>query len=188
MIGLTELRDFLRLRDDEHDDDSFIMQLEANAVAMVESATGYTYPAQGPVVEYVRGTGTDELFLGLTPTADPTEVLERAKVGDVGTAITSAQSDGWVRRGGRLVRKAGAVWIRGAEYQVTYVGGFVPDTEPGDVRQAVMQIVGVLFRGRGKDGLRSETVGGADSSYSYQKTDAAIKEITDALPHRGVFA
>lgn len=188
MIGLTELRDYLRIRPDSHDDDALLEQLEVNAVAIVETATGYSYPALGTIIEYMRGTGTEELFLQLLPTADPTEVRERLAIGDTGTAITPAQSDGWVLRGNRLLRKAGGVWVRGAEYQVTYPAGYLGDDEPADVRMAVTQIVGVLYRGRGKDGFDSETVGGADSSYTYQKTEAAIKAITDTLPHRGVFA
>lgn len=187
MIGLGLLRDYLRLTDLQHDDDELIQELERNAVTIVESATGYRFPAEGDVVEYVKGTGTADLYLALTPTAEPSQVLERTDVGDTGTAITAAQSDGWVVRGTKLVRKAG-FWTLGAEYQVTYPGGFEPENEPGDVRQAVMQITGILYRGRGKDGFKSETVGGSSSSYAYDKVEDAIKAITDTLPHRGVFA
>lgn len=184
MIGLSLLRDYLRLTESEHEDDDLIMEFEAAAVATVQSFTQIVYGPEGEVVEYVRGVGTADLYLALYPSGAPSEVIEHAVPGDAGTEITS---DGWVLRDTRLVRKSG-VWTRGYEYQVTYAAGYGDGQEPADVRQAVMSIVGVLYRGRGKDGLKTETVGGTASSYSYGKTDEAIKEIVSLLPRRGVFA
>lgn len=186
MITLDTLRDFLRIPIDDHDDDAVIELIEQNAVSMIETQTGITYPAAAAsIVEYVRGNGTPDLFLAGNLTADPTEVLERAAVGDVGEAITAAQSDGWVRRGNRLLRKADAVWTLNYEYQISYAGGYAADAGPGDVRQAVMSIVAIIYRGRGTEGSSSESIGG----YSVSRNDAEqIRLIMDSLPHRPVFA
>lgn len=141
--------------------------LEQAAVTIVETWQGIRYPAAGTQVEFIRvgrpipnsnlgvlstvwTIGNKDLFLTLNPTADPTEVLERADVGEVGTPITAAQSDGWVRRGTVLVRK-GTVWKEGFEYQVTYAGGYAAGTEPDNVRQAVKSVTLVLYNRRGAE-------------------------------------
>lgn len=184
MIDLPTLRAFLGLEDDDTEDDVLLADtIEPAAVAIVQTHTGYTYSATGNVVEYARGTGTADLYLEATAAGDPTSIIERADVGDEGTAITAAQSDGWVRRGNRLVRKAG-VWTHGHEYAITYPAGYATDAEPALIRMAVMRIVAALYRQRGHEGLRSEAIG----PYTANPNSDAIRDILNDLPRRGVFA
>jgi hypothetical protein len=180
MIGLTLLRDYLGLTESEHDDDDLIQELEASAVATVQSFTQFTYGPEGEVIEYVVGDGTANLYLSMYTSDLPTEVLDSE-----GTAVTD-----FVLRGTRLMHTTG-VWTRGTEYTVTYTGGYGDGEEPADVRMAVMQIVALRYRGRGHEGFQSENVGGAAGGYSYTRgvdEHESIKEILALLPRRGVFA
>lgn len=157
--------------------DPLLLQIEQQAVRVVEDYQGITYPPAGTIIEFLDGRGSDKLFLHSNPVADPTEVLDRADVGDVGTVITSAQSDGWVRRGSVLERKQ-TVWQLGHEYQVTYSGGYIYGSEPDNVRAAVTGVATRIYRKRGIEGvagpggLKSEDVG----EYSYELFDASSVE------------
>lgn len=182
-MEVSELKEWLGIEDDHTDDDALLAELIPRGKAIVQTYTGYSYDDAGDVVEYVRGLGTPELFLMLNPTADPTEVLERADVGDAGAAIVAADSGGWVRRGDRLVRKGG-VWTLDYEYEVRYAGGYAPGAMPGDVKQAWLGVCAVLYRQRGKEGTKSEHIGG----YSHTLTDPGMQEVLALLPRRGVFA
>ena len=181
MIDTDTLRKYL---DSPVEDDDVIEAFEASAQKMVEQHTGYLFDAAGNVTEYLYGMGTNALFLTRNPTADPTAVTERAQIGDAGTVITAAQSDGWVRLGSRLLRKGGSEWTLGYQYEVTYPGGYELNEEPGDVRAAVLRITGVLYRQRGSEGIASESL----EDYTFRRQSEEIEEILAQLPRRGVMA
>lgn len=180
MIALDDLRDYLGILSDQHGDDALLETLETEAVSIVETGTNIRYSATGTVVEFIRGNGLADLFLSGSPTADPSEVLEATAIGETGAAVTD-----WVRRSSRLVRTSGGVWTLDYEYKVTYTGGYAANAEPPVVRNAVKQIVAILYRGRGKEGQHSETTG---PTYAYTKDEEAIARVLESLPHRPVFA
>lgn len=177
-MTLAEAKEWLDIDPADTSEDSLLLDLIQRSWAIVEQAIGWSFSAADTFVETVEADGTGTLWLSRNPTADPTEVLEMPQVGDAGEAITAAASDGWVRDGVRLLRKAGGVWTRGYRYQVTYSAGYEAGTEPPEVVQAVLGITGILYRGRGKEGFAHETAG---PLYSYTK-DGGIGKILESLP------
>lgn len=78
-----------------------------------------------------------------------------------------------------LVRTSG-VWLRGAEYTVTYTRGYEEGNEPADIKRLVANLVKVGLDAMTTDaGLRSETIGGY--SYSYGNTDLSQLDDTDQM-------
>jgi hypothetical protein len=180
VIALDEIREFLNVDEDDHDDDDLLDRLEDEAVEIVQSYTGQSYALTGEITEYIKGFGTDSLFLSQNAAADPTEVLESAYAGDAGTEVTD-----WVRRGNRLIRASGGVWHLGYEYTVTYEHGYAEDAEPANVRLAVKRIVAALYQQRGIEGMKSVQHG---PNYSVSRDSDAIKAILVELPYKPAFA
>jgi hypothetical protein len=59
-------------------------------------------------------------------------------------------------------------WKKGRRnYRITYMAGYESGELPGDIEQLVLEMAGHKYRERGKEGLRSETIGG----YSYSRAD-----------------
>lgn len=139
MLSVAYLKKHLRL---EHTtaDDMYLADLEAAAVSLIEEYEGVHYGAAGSVTEHVRGTGTPDLFLAAAPTA-VTSVHEASYPGETPTEIATADDDGFLVRGARLVRAGGYVWERGYEYTVVYTRGYAPGAAPERVYQAVREIV-----------------------------------------------
>lgn len=167
MIDVPTLQEWLGAEGD----DALLNDLEARAVALLQRECNRYFGAVAETTEYVIGRGTSDLWLAEVPVAIPTTVTERSAAGDEGDTITAADDDGYVLRTGdrdaRLVRKSNGEWGNGHEYEVAYQRGYAAGTEPGDVQQAVIDIVTRTYKRRGSEGLRSETVGG----YSYTLAD-----------------
>jgi hypothetical protein len=149
---------------------TLIADMIERATAFVQTQTGRYF---GPIVtatDYLDGRGGR--FLGLSQVAIPNEngelvlVEERAYPG--GTATVVLPADYQVRNSDRLstlVRLGGDVWTRGLEYAVTYERGYDVDGGPPDVSQLVIDLIALRLKFIGKEGMRSETIGG----YSYTR-------------------
>jgi hypothetical protein len=143
--------------------------LEARAVDIVQQETERYFGVSVAHTEYLCGDGTLSLTLDEAPTVI-TSVDERSVVGGDWTTIAAGDDDGFeirapVSDSGRavLLRKGGETWRHGYEYRVVYPFGYTAGQEPGDIRQAVMDLVAFKYNERGREGLRSETIG----DYSY---------------------
>lgn len=168
MIAVADLLAWLGAPD-EPGVTTLLTALEARAVDIVQQETERYFGASTTRTEYVRGDGTDVLRLRERP-ATVTTLEYRIYPGDAWTALAAAGSDGWELRlpasetaGSVLLRKAGLCWSSCYEFKATYTFGYTAGAEPGEIRQAVMDLVAFKFNERGREGLRSETIG----DYSY---------------------
>lgn len=132
----------------------YIQQLERAAVAFVERQTGRYFGPERARTEIVVGTGRRELYLqgpillDVYGVAQVTSVNEAAYAGGDQTQIVIDEDDGFVVREAVLHRKGGGYWSLGYEYEVVYQQGYGEGEEPGDIRQAVMQLVTHWFENR----------------------------------------
>lgn len=142
MIELLELRDWLEAPSSH---DALVVALESRAVDFVERTIGRFFGATGTEhIEVFQGQGTNLLWLN-DPPDSVTSVEERQAIGDSWTAITEGDDDGYEVRGVRLLRKSGYTWQLGWEYQVTYDFGYAAGSEPGEIRQLVLDLVKLKY-------------------------------------------
>lgn len=140
MISLAALKMAMKVGHDAEDD--YVTALESAAVEFVQNETGRYFGAPLSTTEYLTGAGRSELYLAEAPATLPATLSERPYPGSDPVTITAASTDGYVLRGAMtLVRKAGLLWARGYEYQVTYTKGYAPEAEPTDIRQLVTALV-----------------------------------------------
>jgi hypothetical protein len=167
--------------------------LETRAVEIVQSETDRYFGTPIEHVEQLVGDGSDRLYLRERPwpeaeSVEATTVEYRAQTGDAWEAIAADGSDGWeleyprpVWLGAVLRRNGGGVWAKGYQYRITYTFGYLAGEEPGDIRQAVIDLVSFKFHERGREGLKSETIG----DYSYTHMDpsdlASLPETADTV-------
>jgi hypothetical protein len=162
MIAIAKLKAHLGLAVDSTTYDEVLEDYEAAAVAQIESATHRYFGPPEDVTVVVRGSGARNIWLDEAPLASPAVTVgELTGVADEdpeGSAVT-----GFVVRDRALYRTDGSVWARGYEYVVTMRRGYAVGAEPADVRAEVLRLVGLRWAERGREGLKSETIGG----YSY---------------------
>jgi hypothetical protein len=162
--------------------------LEARAVEIVESESDRYFGEAIEHVEQLVGDGSDRLYLRERPDAEnesvPAITVEcRAKPADAWTEISASGWEvelprpAWL---GAVLRRKGDVWEAGYEYRVTYTFGYAAGEEPGDIRQAVIDIVSFLYLERGRQGLRTETIG--DYSYSVMADVQGRRNLLSAVP------
>lgn len=165
MIGLEDLKDYLGISDDDTSEDAVLVELEANAVAFVQTQTGRYFGPPEEFEEIVEGSGLRRLWMSDKPVEseyqeDLVEVVERPYPGGTATTLEIA-TDYEVRTGDRtgwLVRLGSAGrWTSGYEYTLTYYRGYLAGTEPGDIRQLVLDLVSLRRTLKGREALRSET-------------------------------
>jgi hypothetical protein len=174
-------------------DAPLVMELEEQAVAYVQRATGRYFGPLGVVTEVLRGSGTGRLWLSESPlkTGDPAgyviTVEEAYRPGDEPAlldaddyAVRASAFEGW------LERRGGRTWRAGSEYHITYTRGYEEGGEPADIRRYVMAWVARQWSMRGKEGLQSEQIGGY--SYTLSKMSDAEAESIIAQWRRPVIA
>jgi hypothetical protein len=182
MLRIEELQMMIPGLDEEKLE--VVAELERAAVAYVETQTRRYF---GPLIshtEVVRGNGSSSLYLahyGVDSAPDDEYDLvvavvdERQYPGNDPNTVEDYELralDGETV----LMRHAGAPWIRGYEYTVTYTRGYVAGEEPADIRQVVINLVKAAWESVTDDeNLRSETIGG----YSYVAAASNMMDATD---------
>jgi hypothetical protein len=182
VIAVADLLDWLGNPSGVSD---LLTALEARAVDLVQQETERYFGTSTAHTEYLIGEGALKLRLNEAPTVI-TSVHERTSVGGDWTEITAGDDDGFEIRApdsdaGRaiLLRKGGLSWSYGHEYRVIYPFGYTAGAEPGEIRQAVIDLVAFKYHERGREGLRSETLG----DYSYTTlVDAMGRRDLAAVP------
>lgn len=149
MISLDLLR--IALKEPDHAEDDYILELESAAVAYIENQTGRYYGPERTRTEVVVGGGRSTLYLEgpiLLDAYDAPHVVsvyEATYAGAEQTEIVEGDDDGFVVREAVLHRKDGRAWLRGYEYEVEYLQGYAAGDEPGDIRKAVVDLVMLWF-------------------------------------------
>lgn len=139
MIPVEELRAALGAAPT---DDALLESLEQYAVAEVELTTGrYLGPAED-FTDQIIGDGSTELRLPRFPVSEVVSV-EQSWLTDAVPAPVAVTD--FVLRTPRLIRTAGGVWTRDAEFTVEYHAGYEDDEVPPIYRQAVLDIVAATF-------------------------------------------
>ncbi len=146
MIALADLRLAARMRGGTTRDE-YLKALERAAVDSLQAMSGHYFGAVDTgFLEFQIGYGDRELFLlePQTPGGTPLVVTEHQTVGDVGVVIAPGDVDGYVVRGDtdrKIVRKGGAVWLSGHEYELVYDRGYESGKEPARARTFVTKLV-----------------------------------------------
>lgn len=175
MIKLAELRRMLGGDDVVPvTENATLVALEKAAVEFIQTQTRRYFGPVKDFKEVIAGTGVGHIWLRAVPVDQPdfdynsaiVSVDERQFVNDTPIAVEDFEVrslDGEVQ----LIRHAGGVWTDGRDYTVTYRMGYEPGTEPADIRQLVKDLVAYRWESMGREGLKSETLGG----YSYTAFD-----------------
>ena len=152
-------------------DPTLLADMIARAVAFVEQQTGRYFGTPEQVTEYLQGYGSRWLRLNdeaqVFDSDDEVDAVEERCVpgGDV---TLLGLTDFAVRPSSTtsvLVRLGGPGWRINYEYAVTYTRGFVVDEGPADIEQLLIDLIALRLGLRGREGLRSESIGG----YSYTR-------------------
>jgi hypothetical protein len=181
IVTVDELKAYLGDAPASPGDDDLLESLLDDAEALFESATlrpqGFYTAADTDRTEVLDGTGTRSLFLtypiaALTSvklgydSTSPDETLDltnkRVVVYGVGSRVitrTDCGRFGWVGQ------------PRYVEVVYDHQGNL-----PADAKLPIMEVVASIYRNRGSEGMRSETVG---SFYSYTRDDVQAVAATN---------
>lgn len=174
IVTLTELKTYLGDAPASADD-TLLTALLDNVEALYERATlrevGFYTDAATNVTEVLDGTGSARLYL-----AYPIAAITSVKLGydSASPDETLDATDKTVVAfgvGSRILTRTDGGWF-GTVGQRRYVEvvydhlGHLPD----DAKLPIMEVAAAIYRTRGSEGLKSETVG---SFYSFTRDDAA---------------
>lgn len=156
IVSYEEAQTFLGTPDADED---LLKALISRVSAVVEKITGRCFVIR-EIVEYFSADPRDAmLFLSKIPVVEGTVAVEDTIYGTDLTEGTFVDPDV-----GSLLRTFG--WSPGPRrYKITYASGYgtKPDELPGDIRQAVLEILAHKYQHRTQPGATSETIG----DYSY---------------------
>lgn len=168
MFTAAELRDLVGA---QPADDLLLDHLQDGALAFIAGETGRYFGAPEEVTETPSGGGGRFLWLKEAPVEDATMPVT---VVESGTTLTEGTD---YEREGRMLIRTGRPWDTGFRtIEVTYHRGYPAGDEPGDIRNAVIEMVGFAFQTHGKEAFQSESIGG----YSY------VRPTTTTLGKNGV--
>lgn len=158
MISLVDLKSWLGVTGTA--DDMLLVDLEKRAVVWIERQTDRYFGPPAATTETISGRGTGTVYLKELPAASPAPVVDL----DLGSGYTVVPLADYTLDQGAVYHDT--YWPFGRRnIRVTYTRGYAPGTEPGDIKQLVLDVVALLYRRakRKADGLQSETIG----DYSY---------------------
>lgn len=195
MIPIAELRTLVGLDAGDASDDALLTSLEAYGVAQVGLTSGAYLGAQVEATERIIGNGSTLLRLPRWPIVS-VALIEESFVTDT-VPYPIAITD-YAIRSPYLVRTGSAVWVLGAEYAVTYTAGYADDAYPPIYRQAVKDIVAVMYPAAKSTAAGGITIGtlieedfgdysyklSEGSSSSVDGSSDAVAAILSRLPKR----
>jgi hypothetical protein len=160
MVGLTEVKAWLRITDAEHDAE--LTALLARALDFVQRELDWYFGPPRAATETLSGRGMPSLWLRQPPVGGTVTVRERLGVGDTWTVVAAADYES---EGRGLYH--GTTWTTGfRNYQASYSEGFT--VTPGDIDQLLLDLVAMKWTDLGNNpGMRSETL----DYYSYTRAD-----------------
>jgi hypothetical protein len=175
LLTLTELKTYLGVT--VTTDDTLLTQLLNDVEALFESATlrpPGSYTAGDERTEVLSGTGTQNLWLAY-PIAE--DGLLSVSIGYTTSAESLDLSNIVYGEGSRVITRidGGVFGTVGQPRYVTVVYEHQGNL-PEDAKLAIKSVVASIYRNRGSEGMRSETVG---SFYSYTRDDIASATASD---------
>lgn len=140
-------------------DDTLLSRLVSAVSAFCEQWTNRTFTLT-TYAETRDGTGSDRLMFRHTPVVAVTSVL----VGnDMVPARTVLGQTGWIADDAFLTYDGG-IFPRGrGNVVIQYEAGYA--TVPLEIEQSVLELVGILYKERGRIGLTSQGVQGETTAY-----------------------
>lgn len=177
LVTLAELKTYLGDAP-ASSDDTLLQALLDNVEALFESATlrpaGYYTAAATARTEYKDGTGSKSLYLdypvsvltSVTLGYDSSEVLDLTDRSVIAYAV-----------GSRKLTRTDGGWF-GNVGQARYIAVVYnhQGNLPVDAKLAIESVVASVYRQRGSEGMKSETVG---AFYSYTRDDIASATASD---------
>jgi hypothetical protein len=162
-------------------DDALLQALLDNVEAMYERDTlrapGYYQAADTGVTEVLDGTGSSRLYLAY-PIDDITSIaLGYDSASPLESLDPTARSVVVFGVGSRLITRTDGGWFgtvgqpRYVEVVYDHLGNL-----PEDAKLPIMEVVASIYRQRGAEGMRSETLG---SFYSYTRDEAQAAAATN---------
>jgi hypothetical protein len=184
LVTLSELKTYLG-NAPASADDALLTQLLDDVEALFESATlrapGWYTAAALDATVVLDGTGSTRLYLpypiaaitSITLGYDTLETLDHTSravlVYGVGSRVVTRTDGGWFGTVGQA---------RYVEVVYDHLGNL-----PEDAKLAIKSVVSSVYRNRGSEGMKSETVG---SFYSYTRDDLATATATDPFWQQAV--
>lgn len=155
-------------------DDALLEALLDNVEALYERATlrpaGFYSAADTGVTEVLDGTGSPNLWLAYPIDEITSITLGYDSASPLETLDATSRSVVSYGVGSRVITRTDGGWF-GTVYQRRYVEVVYDHLGnlPEDAKLPIMQVAASLYRNRGSEGMKSETVG---SFYSYTRDDA----------------
>jgi hypothetical protein len=162
LVTLADVKAYLG-GDLQSNDDGVLARLITAASAYFVTACARPIWAQS-YSELYDGKGGDRLYLRQTPVIGVTSL----SIDGISIQQSSVfHQAGW-RLNGNVISLFGQWFRRGtANVAVTYTAGYA--TPPADVAEAVMELVGLRYRGKDRLGKLSESMGGIATTSYLQK-------------------
>lgn len=179
IVTLAEFKAYLGEDPGASANDTFWTALLDNVEALFESATlrppGYYTAAATGREEIKDGTGSRSLWLDY-----PVDVLTSVTLGWDSSEVLDLTDRAVIHyaEGSRVLRRTDGGWF-GTVGQAGYVAVVYnhQGNLPADAKLPIMEVAAGMYRNRGSEGMKSETVG---SFYSYTREDAQTVAETNA--------
>lgn len=175
IVPLDELKLALGLDPLSTEDDLLLTLLENQAASYVETQIGRRFSAPNDRTEFIRGLGTETLFLGGHVAGDPAAIVSVRSRPLSAREFDDVDEEDFVLRGDTLVMLGGR-WSHLYEYEVVYSDGYVLGQAPADIRALVSDLVSIGYSSLGEEGVKSESIG----DYSYT-LDSAVTAAAGSL-------
>jgi hypothetical protein len=183
LVSLTELKTYLGDAP-ASSDDALLTQLLNDVEAQFASECGRTIDSfvdEDSAVEVHDGTGTCDLYLSYPVAEDGLESItlgydsaspdETLDATDKTVIVYGAGSR-------RITRVDGGVFGRSGQRRYVEVTYDHQADLPADAKQAIKSVASSVYRNRGSEGMKSETVG---NFYSYTRDDTQIAASADSF-------
>lgn len=173
MIPEDVLVAYLGIDPDDTDAVALAVDFADRMLAWVENQTQRYFREPKEFVERLSGDGTTALWIREMPVMDGESVPEpvlsvEVRKGGMWDLVSEDDYDliDYLPVGPHLLEHVTRWPIGRRNIRVIYESGY--DRLPGDIEQLILEVTGHTYRERGKEGLRSESIGG----YSYTRADA----------------
>jgi uncharacterized phiE125 gp8 family phage protein len=172
IANLTELKAHLGITDAAQD--TFLENLTNRAYKILETYLGRVIKS-ATYTEYMDGDGTGELILNQFPIISVTSIHDDLDRDFTSTFLIAATDYVIYKERGviKLFRNEGAFQKGLQNLKVIYVAGYA--TVPGDLVDALIQMVEFMYNRSRTGGMQSQSLGGKSETYDQSRIPAEVK-------------